>query len=174
MGRYRRAYVSGGTYFFTAVTAGRRPWLGTETGLGAFRVAYRRISRECPFHTIAAVVLPDHLHCIWRLPEGDAAFDRRWQRIKRRCTELLRAKGHEGPFWQARYWERLIRDEQDLHAHMDYVHYNPVRHGWVARADDWRASSIHRYIRAGWYPRDWGVADVDDLERRIRGAGSDP
>jgi len=167
MANYRRAYVAGGSYFFTAVTAGRRPWLGTDEGLRAFRTAYRRVAKECPFETIAAVVLPDHLHCIWRLPAGDADFPRRWQRLKRRTRELLEARGFEGPFWQARYWERVIRDEADLRAHMDYVHYNPVRHGWVARAADWRASSIHRFIRAGWYAPDWGVSDVEALERAV-------
>ena len=173
MSDYRRVYVPGGTYFFTAVTADRRPWLGSPDGLDAFRTAYRRVVRDRPFETIAVVVLPDHVHCIWRLPDGDAAFASRWKRLKRRTTELLRVRGHEGPFWQKRYWERLIRDEADLHVHMDYVHYNPVRHGLVARASDWSASSIHRYIRSGWYAADWGVADVRALEAAVLGRGGD-
>lgn len=139
MSNYRRAHVPGGTYFFTAVTAGRRPWLGADEGLDAFRMACRRVARDQPFETLAAVVLPDHVHCIWRLPIGDAEFSLRWQRIKRRTVEPLRRRGWKGPLRQARFWERLIRDEVDLRVHMDYVHSNPVRHGWVERAAEWEA-----------------------------------
>ena len=174
MSDYRRVYVPGGTYFFTAVTAGRHPWLGSADGLDAFRIAYRRVARDRPFNTLAAVVLPDHVHCIWRLPAGDADFPGRWQRLKRRSAQLLEARGYPGPFWQARYWERLIRDEADLRAHMDYVHHNPVRHGLVERAAEWSASSFHRYVRAGWYAPDWGVTDAAALDDAVLGAGGDP
>ncbi|MDZ7829152.1 MAG: transposase [Halofilum sp. (in: g-proteobacteria)] len=169
MADYRRVYVAGGTYFFTVVTHGRRPWM-VDPALSAFREAYRRVAREHPFETIAAVVLPDHLHCIWSLPEGDADFSGRWRRIKRVTTNALRNTGMSGRFWQPRFWEHLIRDERDLRAHMDYVHYNPVRHGLVARPSEWAASSLRRYIRAGWYPEDW-AADPGDLVDGRKGGG---
>ena len=174
MSDYRRVHVPGGTYFFTVVTAERRPWLATHDGLDAFRRSWSRVARDAPFTTLAAVVLPDHVHAVWRLPPGDADFPGRWQRIKRRTVERLRRRGWPGPFWQARFWERLIRDEDDLQIHMDYVHYNPVRHGLVERAAEWRASSVHRYIRAGWYTPDWGVVDPAAVERAVLGPGGDP
>jgi putative transposase len=174
MADYRRLYVPGETYFFTAVTAGRRPWLATAQGLRAFRTAYRRVARDRPFETVAVVVLPDHVHCIWRLPAGDAAFADRWKRLKGRTSELLRARGYPGPFWQKRYWEHLIRDEADLHRHIDYVHYNPVRHGLVERASAWSASSFHRYVRAGRYSRDWGVSVEPAIDEALLAYGDDP
>lgn len=174
MSDYRRMYIPGGTYFFTVVTADRRSWLTTDAGIEAFREAYRRIVTDRPLKTVAAVVLPDHMHCIWRLPESDRDFPRRWQRIKRLTTERLKRSGMEGPFWQPRYWERLIRDEDDLRLHMDYIHYNPVRHSLVDRASEWHASSIHRYIRAGWYTPDWGVSDPEHMDARVLADGGDP
>ena len=174
MACYRRARIPGGTWFFTVVTAGRCRWLGTAEGVETFRECYRQVRREQPFETIAMVILPDHLHCIWRLPEEDSDFPRRWQRIKRRTTETMRSRGRSGPFWQARYWEHLIRDEADLQAHMDYVHYNPVRHGYVDRAADWEPSSLHRYMRMGWYAVDWGVSDAEALDRLVLSPGGDP
>ncbi len=119
------------------------------------------------------VVLPDHLHCIWHLPAGVDDFSRRWQRIKRRTTETMRRRGVTGPFWQARFWEHLIRDERDLRMHLDYVHYNPVRHGLVGKATEWSASSVHRYIRDGWYAPDWGIADPEDVEAAVLANGGD-
>ena len=174
MSRYVRARQAGGIWFFTLVTAERRRWLGTEVGLEAFRSSYRAVVADQPFETPAMVVLPDHLHCIWRLPADDGDFSGRWQRIKRRTTEAMRRQGIEGSLWQPRFWEHLIRDERDLRAHLDYVHYNPVRHGLVRLAAEWSASSIHRYIRAGWYPADWGVADPDGLEAAVLANGGDP
>ena len=173
MSDYRRCHVAGGTYFFTVVTADRKPWLGTEVGCNAFRNAYKVVAADAPFKTMAAVVLPDHMHCIWMLPDNEHEFSRRWQRIKRRTTELLKRHGMEGPFWQPRFWEHLIRDESDLCRHMDYVHYNPVKHGLVPRASQWGPSSIHRYIRMGWYAPDWAIPDVEALEAEIPGVEAD-
>ena len=173
MGRYVRARVAGGTWFFTVVTAGRRRWLASTQGLDAFRSSYRDVAKDQPFETVAMVVLPEHLHCVWRLPDGDDDFSRRWQRIKRRTTERMRRRGMTGPFWQARFWEHSIRDERDLRMHLDYVHYNPVRHGLVGKAAEWSASSIHRYIRDGWYSPDWGVAEPDDVEAVVLANGGD-
>lgn len=112
----------------------------------------------------AIVVLPDHLHCVWRLPEGDADNADRWKRIKTGFSRQLpsseyvssvrRSRGERG-IWQRRYWEHLIRDEQDLCRHIDYVHINPFKHGLVNRVADWPYSSFHRYVRLGGLPIDW-------------------
>jgi putative transposase len=68
----------------------------------------------------------------------------------------------ERGIWQRRYWEHLIRDDQDLQAHVDYIHHNPVKHGYVAQASAWPHSSIHRYIRMGWVKEDWGIGVETD------------
>jgi putative transposase len=121
-----------------------------------------------PFVIEGWVLLPDHLHCIWTLPEGDADFSTRWSLIKRSVSHfaaemaldpVLRKasarKRRESTIWQRRFWEHLIRDEADMERHLDYIHFNPVRHGYVARAADWPYSTIHRYVREGVYPVDW-------------------
>ncbi|HRN61979.1 MAG TPA: transposase, partial [Luteimonas sp.] len=126
----------------------------------AFRAA--RVAR--PFSMPAWVVLPDHLHCVWVLPEGDADIATRWRHIKtlfsramprgeQRSSRRL-AKAERG-IWQRRYWEHLIRDETDLQAHVDYIHINPVKHGHAARTVDWPHSSFHRHVRRGWLSVDW-------------------
>jgi putative transposase len=162
--RYRRANVKGGTYFFTVNLAERHLGLLVDH-VDVLRTAVARVKRQHPFHIDAFVVLPDHLHAIWTLPEGDADFATRWMLIKagfsrhippneRRNPSRL-AKGERG-IWQRRYWEHLVRDERDYEQHVDYVHFNPVKHGYACRAADWPHSSIHRYIAAGMVNRDWG------------------
>jgi putative transposase len=121
-----------------------------------------RIAR--PFDVVAVVVLPDHLHCVWRLPEGDADNATRWRHIKtlfsrsitagERRSRRRQAKGERG-IWQRRYWEHLIADERDLATHVDYIHANPLKHRHVARVIDWPYSSFHRYVRDGVLPSDW-------------------
>ena len=166
MSNYRRVWVPGGTYFFTVNLLERDRCLLVEH-IGALRAAFVQARAPRPFVVVAAVVLPDHLHCIWRLPNDDADNGTRWRHIKtafsrslpahERRTSRRRLKAERG-IWQRRYWEHLIRDERDLHHHIDYVHFNPVKHGHVARAADWPHSSFHRYVRAGWLANDWGVA----------------
>ena len=111
--------------------------------------------------------LPDHLHCVWRLPEGDTNYPTRWRLIKSRFSRAIPANEHVSPsrwkksergLWQRRYWEHLIRDELDLHLHLDYIHFNPVKHGLVSQVRDWPHSSFHRFVDAGHYEVDWGAS----------------
>lgn len=134
----------------------------------------RQTRAERPFAIAAWVVLPDHLHCIWQLPEGDCDYSVRWGAIKARFTRALRAevgwnptlrsaskveKGDAG-LWQRRFWEHHIRDEADYAAHLRYCWFNPVKHGFVARPEDWPYSSVHRDIEAGRYdPAAWITRD---------------
>ena len=115
--------------------------------------------------------MPDHLHTIWTLPENDADYSSRWRAIKSRFTRRLRTQGAplqanskgEYALWQRRYWEHTIRDEDDLQKHVDYIHYNPVKHGLVNRVTDWPYSSFHRYVRRGWLSQDWAtLVHADD------------
>jgi putative transposase len=167
MSNYRRAWVPGGTYFFTVNLLERnRRRLVDHVEL--FRIAFAQARATRPFDVIAAVVLPDHLHCVWQLPPGDADNAVRWKAIKATFSRSLPrgerrsarrvAKGERG-VWQRRYWEHLIRDDRDLAAHVDYIHFNPVKHRHVIRVEDWPYSSFHRYVRNGTLPPDWaGVA----------------
>lgn len=168
--RYRRANVKGGTYFFTVNLAERHRRLLVDH-VDVLRAVVAQVKRRHPFHIDAFVVLPDHLHAIWTLPEGDADFARRWMLIKAGFSRHL-AKGErrnasrmgkgERGIWQRRYWEHLIRDDGDFERHVDYVHYNPVKHGHVARAADWAYSSVHRYIAAGMVGPDRGAGIGDE------------
>ena len=123
-----------------------------------------------PFDSIAWVLLPDHLHTIWQLPEGDADYSGRWSLIKKTVTQkcpdwlsppnnLSRQARREGTLWQRRFWEHLIRDELDLERHIDYIHYNPVKHGYASRVADWPYSTFHRYVSQGIYPKEWASAE---------------
>jgi putative transposase len=151
MPNYRRVKTPGGTFFFTVNLLERRKRLLVEH-IDILREAFRIAGRSRPFRIIAIVVLPDHLHCIWQLPEGDADNARRWASIKsafsRRlpCTErrsAVRCKRRERGIWQRRFWERIMQNYADLDAHIAYIHDNPVKHGLVADAVDWPYSSLN-------------------------------
>jgi putative transposase len=178
MSDYRRALVAGGTYFFTVVTYGRRPWLCRDGAVAALRDAVRTVRRQRPFAIDAWVLLPDHMHCIWTLPENDADYAGRWRRVKEHVTRAARMplssvthpsrrRRRERSIWQRRFWEHLIRDIADLAAHLDYIHYNPVKHGLCTAPADWAYSTFHRYVRAGVYATDWGAREAPVLAEAI-------
>jgi putative transposase len=136
--RYRRARVSGGTFFFTLVTENRRPLFRDSPAVSLLMECIGKIRGRYPFQLDAYVVLPDHLHALWTLPNGDTNFSTRWRLIKEAFT---RAKGEQG-VWQRRFWEHAIRDERDFERHLDYIHINPVHHGLSTTARDWPYSSF--------------------------------
>jgi len=168
---YRRNRVPGETYFFTVNLLERRERLLVEH-VDALRNAVRQVRAQRPFHIDAWVVLPDHTHCVWTLPPGDADYSSRWKAIKiafakalprtERLSAVRERKGGRG-IWQRRFWEHTIRDDRDYAAHVDYVHINPVKHGLVERVADWLYSSFHRLVTDGIYPQDW-AADVAALK----------
>ena len=159
---YRRNRIAGGTYFFTVTLRDRTSALLVEQ-IDHLREAFRETKRTHPFHIEAMVVLPEHLHAIWTLPSGDNDYSGRWRAIKARFTRSLVESGvgiqrnpkGEYNLWQRRFWEHTLRDEVDLRRHVEYIHFNPVKHGWVTRVSDWPHSTFHRYVRAGIYPVDW-------------------
>ena len=168
MVRYRRNRLAGGKFFFTLTLADRRSTVFVDH-VGALRAAFRETRRQRPFTIDAIVILPDHLHALLTLPEGDADFAGRWRRIKGYfSTCLLRAgidiKRHangELALWQRCYWEHTIRDDADFARHVDYIHYNPVKHGLVTRVRDWPYSSFRLYVRRGILPQD-RAGDVNE------------
>jgi putative transposase len=160
---YRRNQVPGGTFFFTVNLLDRRSDL-LVTRIDALRDAVRQVRARAPFQIDAWVVLPDHMHCLWTLPENDTDFPGRWRAIKKsfskaagigepRSSVMIR-RGERG-IWQRRYWEHTIRDERDLIAHMDYIHFNPVKHGFVEHPGEWPYSSFRRCVTRGLYPAGW-------------------
>ena len=176
MSRYRRS-LTGSTYFFTVVAYRRRPVFCNPAIRASLAQAIRFVRETRPFVIDAWVLLPDHMHCIWTLPEQDADYSTRWATIKRYVSTGAgrvvhdtglstpsRHKRRESTIWQRRFWEHQIRDEDDFERHMDYIHFNPVKHGYVQQVGDWPHSTFHRYVRAGTYPCDWGgSADIADM-----------
>jgi putative transposase len=155
MSQYRRVYVAHSSYFFTLVTWRRRPLLADPVTVTLFRDCLRRVRQRLPFQLTAITLLPDHLHCIWHL-SADCDYSRRWQAIKALFTRKMKAGPVGPPYWQPRFWEHLIRDEEDWRRHLDYIHYNPVRHGLVECPGDWPHSSFDHFRRRGFYPEAWG------------------
>ncbi|MEK6759262.1 MAG: transposase [Deltaproteobacteria bacterium] len=163
------------TYFFTVVTYKRQPILCHDDSIKALREAISEARARRPFEIKAWVLLPDHLHCIWELPEGDSDYSVRWGLIKKGFTKRIkgriqtqlpspsRIKHREAAVWQRRFWEYRIRDEADLRNHYDYIHYNPVKHGFAGSPKDWMHSTFHRCVEAGLYPEDWGGSSVPEV-----------
>jgi putative transposase len=169
MPEYRRSNISGGTYFFTVVTYHRQPILTTKESRHILRSAWVNVMERYPFTIDAICLLPDHLHCIWTLPDEDMNYSLRWGEIKKLFSkEYLkrigvkeirnesRIKRGEAAVWQRRFWEHTIKDETDLNMHLDYIHFNPVKHGLVENIVDWPWSSFHRYLNMGYYDKEWG------------------
>ena len=165
---YRRSKAAGGTFFFTVNLKNRSSRLLTEH-IGLLRESVRKVCRSHPIDIVAMVVLPDHLHAIWTLPPGDANYPVRWSLIKAGFSRKMEAgelvngsreRKRERGIWQRRYWEHQIRDDVDLARHIDYIHFNPVKHEHVTVPAEWSYSSIHRYIRQGVLMPDW-AAGVD-------------
>ena len=165
--QYRRTFAPGGAFFFTVVTFERKKILAQEPALLILRQAFRSVMIRHPFKIEAAVVLPDHLHMIWRLPKDDGDYPTRWRLIKSYFTRhwegredipttVSRKNKGERSVWQRRYWEHMIRDEVDWKRHVEYIHYNPVKHGLARSPGEWRYSSFGRFVKLGLYAEDWG------------------
>lgn len=176
MTNYRRAKFEGGYYFFTVVTHKRRRFLTDAFARNCLRIAVEKTRQDKYFDVVALCLLPDHLHCVWKLPENDCDFSRRWASIKAGFTRRYLSSGGKGAaqsisrnrkreqgVWQRRFWEHHIRDEHDLQRHVDYIHYNPCKHGIVQNIEDWPWSTYHKYVEEGVYQKHhW-----DDIQNKI-------
>jgi putative transposase len=168
MPQYRRVKIEGHAFFFTVVLADRSSTLLVDE-IDRLRRIYRTVQEHRPFETVAICVLPDHLHAIWVLPDTD--FSIRWNLIKSGFSRGLdsrprsssKVRKREKGIWQRRYWEHAIRNERDLDRHVDYVHFNPVKHGHVTRVVDWPHSSFHRYVEKGLLVSAWG-GDMTEIQ----------
>ena len=170
MPEYRRSILPGGTFFFTVVTYHRRKIFSTPLARDLLHAAFEDVKKRYPFTIDAICLLPDHIHCIWTLPEDDSNYSLRWGEIKRVFSKAYlaqvalqdvksesRLNRGETTLWQRRFWEHTIRDLADYSAHVEYIHYNPVKHGLVENAGDWQWSSFHRFVALGYYPAGWGA-----------------
>jgi len=167
MPNYIRVRDKGITLFFTVVTYQRRPLFEDENARNCLKEVLQITRNKYPFTQHAICLLPDHLHCIWTLPENDDDYSTRWSSIKANFSRLYktgqdgsplsasRKKRREKAFWQRRFWEHAIRDEEDLSRHVDYIHYNPVKHGLADSPSEWQWSSFHSYVERGIYESDW-------------------
>jgi len=174
---YKRWFRTGGIYFFTVVTYNRRKIFRAAGARTSLHRVISEVQASHPFEILGVVLLPDHCHCIWKMPANDNNFSMRWRLIKRRFTKLWlscggqdvpvsasRSKRGERGVWQRRFWEHLIRDQQDFARHMDYIHYNPVKHGYVRCPHQWKHSSFHRWVKEGVYKSDWLCQCRENLE----------
>jgi putative transposase len=167
--QYVRSDIKGATYFFTVNLADRNKTILVDK-IKTLRSVIKTVRKSHPFTIEAMVVLPEHLHTIWTLPEGDNNYPIRWSLIKAGfsrkiaktevCSKSRVSKGERGS-WQRRYWEHLIRDDVDYQNHVNYIHYNPVKHGYVQSPSCWPYSSIHRFIMNGILESNWGSCEVD-------------
>ncbi len=175
---YRRVKLKGATYFFTLVTYQRQHIFSSPKPISLLIESIDRIKTYHPFNIEAYCILPDHIHFIWSLPEDDHNYSMRISQIKRRFSKQYtetfdlskemnksRQKRKESSIWQRRFWEHWIRDENDLNRHIDYIHYNPVKHSLVSRAQDWKYSSFHEFVNMGYYDPDWGEGYKIDQEK---------
>jgi putative transposase len=166
MATFRRDLTKGATYFFTVTSYRRQPFLTKPEVIATLREAIAEVKQSHPFDIVAWAVLPDHMHTVWALPENDADYGLRWGLIKRfvsrdacQTISVTKAKSqikrNESGFWQRRFWEHRIRNDADLQRHVDYTHYNPVKHELVERVVDWPHSTFHRFVERGWLNQDW-------------------
>ena len=176
---YIHSKLPGGLYFFTVVTFDRRDFLTAPLARKILRGVWKDVQRKHPFVVEAICLLPEHLHCIWRLPAGDKDYSGRWRLIKGMFSRrYLQAGGEEGirnnsrqrtreaAIWQRRYWEHQIRDDTDFERHFDTIHFNPVKHRHVTRPQDWKWTSFHRFWRLGYYSEGWGCNEWDSSEEQ--------
>ncbi len=159
MSNYRRTFIKGGVYFFTVVTHQRQPLLCSPDALHRLKKSFHHVKTNHPFKIKGLVVLPDHLHCIWQLPPHDDNFSLRWNLIKRYFSlnfECPTNHRREKTIWQKRFWEHAVRNADDFARCLDYIHYNPVKHGYVKNPADWSHSTFRQYLERGYYDLNWG------------------
>lgn len=171
---YRRSFVPGGTFFFTVTLRNRKSSVLVDQ-IHLLKEAVQRVKTQHPFLIKAYVILPEHLHMIWQLPHGDSNYSQRWKKIKalfsksihKSAFPLSKTRHNEYCLWQRRFWEHTIKDETDFEHHVNYIHYNPIKHGLVESLHHWPHSSFHHYLRIGRLPKNW----ADSMFETMRGFG---
>ncbi len=161
---YRRSRAKGAAFFFTVVTEHRRRVFSSFENIRLIGLALDHVKEKHPFEMDAFVILPDHIHCIWTMPEGIDDFSTRWRLVKSYFTKRCRTNGK---IWQDRFWEHQIRDEDDFTRHVEYIHYNPVKHGYAKSPIEWVHSSFREAVEKGIYQPDWGAGQCIQFDSMV-------
>lgn len=184
MPNYRRLRPPGGTFFFTLKTERNAPIFADRRCVDLLGEVFRDTKSRWPFDVRAIVLLPDHLHSIWSLPPGDDKYSMRWGWLKKEFTQrylaaggteertsVSRRRNRRRGVWQRRFWEHTIEDDDDFEAHFDYIHWNPVKHGYVSCPRDWLHSSFRRWVEAGVYNANWGCGQSPSTVSKLQDVG---
>ena len=171
MPNFRRYYRPNALFFITNVTCNRIPYLESVKAVDTLLATTRNVQRIHPFRLLSYVVLPNHFHWLMIVDDEQGDFSKVMHSVKRNFAFAYKREfGLTGSvrLWQSRFWDHLIRDETDLHNHVDYIHWNPVKHGYVARPEDWTHSTYRYWLDRGYYQAGWGqggeprsAADLD-------------
>jgi putative transposase len=160
-------------WFFTVNLADRKNNHLFIDKIDVLRDAFLYVKQRKPFHIDAIVIMPDHLHVIWTLPPDDGNYSVRWNMLKGRFSRAIdpgerisnsRRKRRERGIWQRRLWAHLIENQDDYNRHVDYIHWNPVKHGHVKNVSDWPYSSFHRFVKQGIYEKNWGNNEKPEIK----------
>ncbi|MBU4352864.1 MAG: transposase [Nanoarchaeota archaeon] len=159
MPNFRRYYIPDAIVFITGVTRKRQHFLRAESDVNLLFETLRNVQLIHPFRLLAYVLLPDHFHWLMRVVSESGNFSEVMQSIKRNFTLNYKHAHHINTtlnIWQPRFWDHVIRNEHDLEKHFDYVHWNPVKHGYVRYPEDWPHSTYAHWLKLGYYGPEWG------------------
>lgn len=160
---YRRTYQPNQFIFITCVTANRKPIFSTQENQDLFWATYQNVVHKHPFNLVAFVLLPDHFHWLVEMPNADVNFSKIMMSLKWNFTLEYKKKHQISTslvLWQRGFWDHVIRDEDDFQKHLDYIHWNPVKHDHARRAFDWKYSSFQDWVAKGVYDMNWGQGAV--------------
>jgi putative transposase len=163
MPKYRRYDLPGHSVFLTLVTYNRTPWFADEQCIEVLLHSMQWAKTKYPFRHIAHAILHDHLHWMLR-PEPDTKVSDLVAALKRDVSWRLKESSHTGPFWQNRFYDHIIRDDDDFARHLDYVHFNPVKHGLVRSPGEHRWSSFSEWVKRAVYPKEWGSIEPERIK----------
>jgi len=174
MSNYRRVFIQNSYVFLTVITNNRSHILIKNIEL--LREAFRNVGRIYKYKIIACVILPEHLHIIL-YPENIKEYPKIISSIKHyfsanldiKMVELSasKIKKREKGIWLRRYIEHTIVSEDDLNKHINYIHYNPVKHGYAKNVKDWEYSSFHKFVKLKNYDENWGSgsSDIENIKK---------
>jgi putative transposase len=162
---YRRYYIPDATVFIVGVTKNRIPYFEMKSNIELFQDSLNKTKQKYPFELLALVILPDHFHLL--LKQIDYTFSAIMLSFKKRLTDnfkKLNAITSNYNFWQGRFWDHIIRNDEDFKKHLDYIHYNPVKHGYVSKPEDWEYSIYRKWLERGAYTIGWGYREIAEIK----------
>jgi len=162
---YRRFYIPNSITFITCVTRDRYPYLKSKSDIDLFFSTLARVKEIKPFELMAYVVLPDHFHWLMKVDQSSGNFSKVMHSIKRNFTQNYKQAHNVQKsisIWQRGFWDHVIRDERDLEIHLDYIHWNPIKHGCVNKPSNWPYSTYRDWEGMGIYDLGWGCVEIPE------------